>query len=75
MLQVLFDKETIPFLAVILAVLILMLVRPSLIVNSSRHPTAPYCLNPWLTVLILLIVGYLTHMFIFKDKLPSIKLQ
>lgn len=75
MLNVLLDKSTLPFLAVILAALVLMLTRPSLVVNSAKDEKAPYCLNPWITTIILLVVGYLVHVFVLGDKAPSIKMK
>lgn len=75
MLEILLDKRILPFLAVIIVLLILMITRPSIVVNSATDKKAPYCLNPWITTLILLIVGFGVHALVLGGKAPSLKMK
>lgn len=58
MFDQLFGKHSWAFLAVVLTYVVLSVVRPSILVNSSNDQDAPYCLNTLKTTVVLLIVGF-----------------
>ena len=67
MLQIFMDKQFIPVLAVVAAVLLILLTRPSFLVNHSEDKNCPYCLRPWLVTLVVLVVGGATYAVINQD--------
>lgn len=52
------NKNVIPFLAVIVAYVLLSASRLSLFVNPSSDSEAPFCLNTLKTTIVLLLVGF-----------------
>ena len=75
MLQLFMDKQFIPVIGVVIAALVILLIRPSFLVYSSKDPSCPYCLNPWLTSLVLIVIGAFIYAFINQDGIkPSINM-
>jgi len=69
------DKQFIPVIAIVIAAFLIMLIRPSPLVHSSKDPNCPYCLNPWLTTLVLLLVGGVAYLIVNQDRAqPSMRL-
>ena len=51
------DKHFMPVVACVIAIFLILIFRPSFLVHSADHKECPYCLNPWLVTLTVLIVG------------------
>nr|QBK87634.1 MAG: hypothetical protein LCMAC201_05470 [Marseillevirus LCMAC201] len=67
MLQLFMDKQFIPVLAAAITIFLILIIRPAFLVKSSMNKDCPYCLNPWLVTLVVLIVGGATYAVVNQD--------
>ena len=69
------DKQFIPVAACVVAIFLLLLVRPSFLVNSSNDKECPYCLNKWLVSAVVLAIGSVAFVYVNQGaERPSVKL-
>nr|QBK88144.1 MAG: hypothetical protein LCMAC202_05060 [Marseillevirus LCMAC202] len=67
MFQLFMDKQFIPVIAVAITIFLILIIRPSFLVKSSTNSDCPYCLNPWLVTLVVLVVGGATYAAVNQD--------
>ena len=69
------DKHFVPVLISALTVFVILLARPAFLVKNSQDKDCPYCLNPWLVTLAVIVVGGFSYAFVYQDVTkPSISM-
>lgn len=68
------DKQFLPVLLTVLAILLILLFRPSPLIND-KNSKCPYCLKPWWVAIVVLIVGSITYITVNKDNKPLLEIN
>jgi hypothetical protein len=61
-------------LLTVLTVFLILLFRPSILIHSSLHKSCPYCLNPWMVTLVVLLVAGGSYVMINSSEMPEVEL-
>ena len=62
-----FNKSFLPVALSVLTIFLILILRPSFLIRHKDYTPCPYCINPWLVTLIVLIVGSLSYYMINKN--------